>query len=455
MSASPLPLGTKFGCFSGAGVGRLVASFGGAVWLHALSDGRRALVALADDERTTLQVVPADVRTDRFEFAGVAYRCLVSAGDLAEVGMSGPCSDVAEAERFADGLSQLECDPSWLLHSAQDGLIASLLVCDETGIPRAMALGRYLTGGVDVSAEDLVALDRLVPRIEIDDLERIVAASGAAVKSAHRAKPRSKSRKTPKSATTAGPFVLPGREALAEFFNEHVVDIVANEARYAALGISFPGGIILEGPTGCGKTFAVERLVEHLGWRSFSIDASSVASPYIHETSRKVAEVFSEAIKAAPAVIVIDEMDAFLADRDVGTGHHRVEEVAEFLRRIPEAAAARVLVIGMTNKIDMIDPAILRRGRFDHVIHVDHAGAEEVKGLLGTLLKDIPNELEDTASFAAKLAGRPLSDVAFVVREAGRLAARAGREVIGTGDFAAALAKTPSRQTEDHARIGF
>lgn len=95
--------------------------------------------------------------------------------------------------------------------------------------------------------------------------------------------------------------------------------IVADEERYAAMGIGFPGGIILEGPTGCGKTYAVERLAEHLGWPSFSIEASSVASPYIHETSRKVAEIFSEAMKAAPAVVIIDEMDAFLASRDSGS----------------------------------------------------------------------------------------------------------------------------------------
>jgi len=70
---------------------------------------------------------------------------------------------------------------------------------------------------------------------------------------------------------------------------------------------------VLHGPPGCGKTFAVDRLVDFLGWPSFQIDASSVASPYIHETSKKVAEVFDKAIQNAPSVLVIDEMEAFLA----------------------------------------------------------------------------------------------------------------------------------------------
>ena len=84
-------------------------------------------------------------------------------------------------------------------------------------------------------------------------------------------------------------FKLPGRPELESFLNEHVIDIVRNAERYKALGIGFPSAIILHGPPGCGKTFAVEKLVEFLGWPSFQIDASSIGSPYIHETSRKVA----------------------------------------------------------------------------------------------------------------------------------------------------------------------
>jgi cell division protease FtsH len=123
-----------------------------------------------------------------------------------------------------------------------------------------------------------------------------------------------------------------------------------NRDRYKALGIDFPSAVILHGPPGTGKTFAVERLVDFLGWPSFQIDASSVASPYIHETSKKVAQVFEKAMENAPSVLVIDEMEAFLADREMGSGHHRVEEVAEFLRRIPEAAKNEVLIIAMTNQ---------------------------------------------------------------------------------------------------------
>jgi SpoVK/Ycf46/Vps4 family AAA+-type ATPase len=223
------------------------------------------------------------------------------------------------------------------------------------------------------------------------------------------------------------------------------------------LGIGFPAAVILHGPPGCGKTFAVDRLIDFLGWPSFQIDASSVASPYIHETSKKVAEVFEKAMASAPSVLVIDEMEAFLADRETGSGHHRVEEVAEFLRRIPEATENDVLIVAMTNRIEMIDPAILRRGRFDHVIEVGFAGEKEIQGLLGALLDKVPCADDiDPLPLAKALAGRPLSDVSFIVREGARLAARSGADQLRQVNLMDALRSTPARSgNEERPRIGF
>ena len=224
------------------------------------------------------------------------------------------------------------------------------------------------------------------------------------------------------------------------------------------MGIDFPAAVVLHGPPGCGKTFAVERLVDFLGWPSFQIDASSVASPYIHETSKKVAEVFDKAMQNSPSVLVIDEMEAFLADREMGSGHHRVEEVAEFLRRIPEATKNDVLIIAMTNRVDMIDPAILRRGRFDHVINVDFASEGEVLSLLEKLLSTLPKEDDvDPKPLAKELAGRPLSDVTFVIREGARLAARAGKDKLDHHSLLDAMDAAPAREREggSQRRIGF
>lgn len=338
--------------------------------------------------------------------------------------------------------------------------------------PDEDVLGRWLTGGVHISASAVRRMDQAMAWLSEGEIRQILAYAG--IEPSEVLPGTSPSELEP---TTDGvvashaaiastvtharldTFELAGRPQLAAFFNEHVIDIVRNKERYQALGIDFPSAMILHGPPGCGKTFAVQKLIDFLGWPSFEIDASSVASPYIHETSKKVAQVFSSAIEKSPSVLVIDEMEAFLADRDIGSGHHRVEEVAEFLRRIPEAIANNVLIIAMTNRIDLIDPAIQRRGRFDHIIEVDFASAEEISALLKNLLKTLPTSDDVNVEFlAAELSGRPLSDVSFVVREAARLTARAALPVIDHAMLMSALRGVPARDREGGKKkhkIGF
>jgi cell division protease FtsH len=301
-------------------------------------------------------------------------------------------------------------------------------------------------------------------------LKEVVSASGLVTLSKQNSEissdesPKSKTDLNKKSSSsltgidTNEPFRLPGRPFLEEFFNEHIIDLIRNKERYAALGVEFPSAVVLHGPPGCGKTFAIEKLIEFLGWPNYQIDASSVGSPYIHETSRKVAAVFEKAIENAPSILVIDEMESFLADRESGGGssQHRVEEVAEFLRRIPEAVKSQVLIVAMTNRIEMIDPAILRRGRFDHIIEVGPASEEEVKALLDKLIEKLPKDSPiDTQVLAKKLAQRPLSDVSFVIREGARLAARAGLSTVEMSFFEKALAASPSRGKEPQNKMGF
>ena len=160
---------------------------------------------------------------------------------------------------------------------------------------------------------------------------------------------------------------------------------------------------------------------------------------------------------AAPSVIVIDEMESYLSDRQISesTGLHHVEEVAEFLRRIPEVNKRHVLVFGMTNRLEMIDSALLRRGRFDHVVEVGMPSTAEVSDLVDSLLGKQPVEGEiDTGDVVESLTGRALSDTAFVVREAARLAARAGKSALDAESLRQALASLPPSESEKRP-IGF
>ncbi|MCY4052799.1 MAG: ATP-binding protein [Hyphomicrobiales bacterium] len=335
-----------------------------------------------------------------------------------------------------------------------------------------VVLGYWMTGGVNLSATAVRRLDQCMAWLNSSQIRDVVQAAGfrpaeimpneadkSNVDQREHKKEIATSPSTRQELDSRKEFDLPGRPELATFFNEHIIDIIRHQDRYRALGIDFPSAVILHGPPGCGKTFAIEKLIEFLGWPSFQIDASSVASPYIHETSKKVAEIFQQAIDNSPSVLVIDEMEAFLADRNMESGHHRVEEVAEFLRRIPEAVSKGVLLIAMTNRIDMIDPAIQRRGRFDHIIKVDFASEKEISALLVKLLEALPTSSNvDVGPLALGLSGRPLSDVSFVVREAGRLSAKAGDKEIDQDKLLSALKLVPAREQEGNERrrkIGF
>ena len=374
------------------------------------------------------------------------------------VGCRAPCSK-GEALAFATALRATRAiDPRTALQDALYLEPLSRLLPTYALVPvpadDALVLGSWLTGGAPIRATSLGALCQVLNWMRTGDVEDVVRAAGlegeGAVGHARR-QGQGDGAPVPRE-----PFALPGRSALEAFLREQVIHIVENAARYRALGIGFPSAFVLHGPPGCGKTFAVEQLVAYLDWPSFQIDAASVASPYIHDTSRKVAEVFEAACEEAPSVLVIDEMEAFLFERSREAGPHRVEEAAEFLRRIPEAAANGVLVVAMTNRLDMIDPAFLRRGRFDHVVEVGPPGEGDVTALLEALLARLPTAPDvDAVVLAGRLSGRALSDVAFVVREGARFAARAGRDRISQFDLLAALKAVSARDPDRDRRIGW
>lgn len=453
------------------------ALFEGADWqLYEAQGGGRILVfkeSLAHKWFNTGLLDSSQVHF--FNFNGLSLGSFSSGIDheLAPIENSKSPNNKSEALSFAESLrATRELDPDSAL---QDGIyiekISRIFPTYSLSARESddVVFGRWLTGGVPVSVKSFRRLRSLMSWLGASHLRDVVVKGGFEVSekiigpkpSAPKISKQSEAAEVAKpEGQKSAQFSLAGRPELEQFINEHVVDIIENEARYKVLGIEFPSAIILHGPPGCGKTFAVERLVDYLGWPSFQVEASSVASPYIHETSKKVAEVFDKAMENAPAVLVIDEMEAFLSERQSGTGsgQHHIEEVAEFLRRIPEAIKNRVLIIAMTNKIEMIDAAILRRGRFDHVVKVGMASEEEVSALLEKLVKDLPCESDiDVDILAKRLTGRPLSDVAFSVREGARLAARAGKNKLDQSSLLLAMDATPLRSNDEEAskKIGF
>jgi cell division protease FtsH len=469
-----LPVGTKLPDGSVCRAARLE----GIQWqIYDLAEGGRALVVA---DALASRWVSAGLLTEelllRFDFGSSRLRAFVSGPHHALTALEGARSPATKAEALAFALALRHTRAHEKDASLHDALYAERISrllpvwSLSTTVSDDVVFGTWLTGGVQVSVMSFRRLMSLMTWLGRAQLQEVVEAAGFRVAGgvetgddgaaqSGQAGPVAVGDASAGPENARRPFGLAGRPQLEQFLREHVIDIVENADRYRALGIEFPSAIVLHGPPGCGKTYAVDRLVDYLGWPSFAIDSGSIGSPYIHETGRKIAEIFDRAIKAAPAVMVIDEMESFLSDRQTGQGWgvHHVEEVAEFLRRIPEAAKHQVLIVAMTNRLDLIDPAILRRGRFDHVIEVGMPSSEEVGALLSALLAELPSESGITLQpVIDRLTGRPLSDVAFVLREAARLAARAGRMTLDQDSLLTALESVLPRDANAASRpIGF
>ncbi len=336
---------------------------------------------------------------------------------------------------------------------------------EKNTIDKKLVYGKWLTGGVYVSVDSINRVSSIMSWLPKESLLKSVQMAGFELydetndfnlSSAVNENLEEKSTEDKLSHVKRNRFTLIGKPDLAQFFNDNIIDIVLHQDQYKRMGISFPGATILFGPPGSGKTYAVEKLSEYLGWQRFDIDSSSIASSYIHATSKKISEVFQSAIKAAPSILVIDEMEAFLTSRGLAglSGTHHIEEVAEFLRRIPEAISKGVLVFAMTNMIDLIDPAILRRGRFDHIIEVKMASSEEIEAFLKSVFEELPvDKSVKSKEIAEALAERPMSDVAFVIREAGRIAVKNGLNFMSKESFSEAINMLPKRK--EYPKIGF
>lgn len=470
MTSDPwLPIGFAI---PNGGATRLLKIAGDDWQIYSLAGGGAALIVkskLAEFWAEKHLLPPGSLQ--QAAFAGGSYACLTS-GDHE---ILAPVKDCRSPRCFEDVMSFAQsvaatrkavgvCD---LNH----GIFCERFSCILPVSPSPssddleLSFGKWLTGGLPISVNQFSELSKTVSWLKRSDLRKALGAADFAIADAvtekfdaRNAADRCDSNRSGTMLDSEKQFLLPGRPLLQNFFHEHIIDIIRNRERYAAMGIEAPPSIILSGPPGCGKTYAVERLIEFLGWPSFSLDASTIASPYIHETSKKIAELFDVAISASPSILVIDEMEGFTGSREIAGGSHghHLEEMSELLKKLPIAAKNGVIVIGLTNRIDLIDPAILRRGRFDHILEVGPATTEEIFSMLKASTQTVPlaNDI-DLMAIAMKLDDCPLSDVSFVVRESARLAARAGRSKIEREDVYRALESVAPRETTTTRKIGF
>lgn len=259
--------------------------------------------------------------------------------------------------------------------------------------------------------------------------------------------------------THGGGFAdVAGMEALKRTLNERVIWVLSDKEKAAKYRISPPNGMLLYGPPGCGKTFFAQKFAEESHFNYMLVNGSDLGSTYIHGTQGKIANLFKEAQSKAPTVICFDEFDAFVPKRGSREAEHKSEEINEFLSQLNNCAERGVFVIGTTNRADIIDPAVLRKGRLDFHFEIPAPDHETRAAMFQLHLKCRPlNNDIDTARLAGMTAGYASSDIAFIVNEAA-IKAALDDEPIAQKHLEETVSHTqlsPVPQKEKRRRIGY
>jgi len=219
-----------------------------------------------------------------------------------------------------------------------------------------------------------------------------------------------------------------------------VVDFLKDPKKYTSLGGKIPKGVLLIGPPGTGKTLLAKAVAGEAGVPFFSISGSDFVEMFVGVGASRVRDLFEQGKKHAPCIIFIDEIDAVGRHRGsgMGGGHDEREQTLNQLLVEMDGfeSNAGVILIAATNRIDVLDPALLRPGRFDRRVHV---GRPDVRGRLGVLnVHTSKNPLDEDVNLETIARGTPGftgADLANLVNEAALLAARESRKKILNIDF--------------------
>ncbi len=222
-------------------------------------------------------------------------------------------------------------------------------------------------------------------------------------------------------------------EAVEEL--EEIKDFLSNPAKYQAMGAKIPRGVLLVGPPGTGKTLLARAVAGEAGVPFFSISGSDFVEMFVGVGASRVRDLFAQAKESAPAIIFIDEIDAVGRQRGAGLGggHDEREQTLNQLLVEMDGFESNdsVIMIAATNRVDILDPALLRPGRFDRQIVVDRPDLKGREQILKVHCEGKPMASDvDLAALASLTSGFTGADLANLLNEAALLAARRGKSII-------------------------
>lgn len=235
------------------------------------------------------------------------------------------------------------------------------------------------------------------------------------------AEKKAKAQDSARKKSVKGLDEVAGMSELKALFRRDFIRIVRNPKVAQAYGIKPSNCTLLYGPQGCGKTFIAEKAAQESGLKYKIVNPSELGSIYIHGSQQKIAELFDEAEKKGPMILIFDEFDAIVPKRDADLNGNQANEVNEMLTQLNNCASRGIYVLATTNRPGLLDPAIMRKGRVDRMVYVSLPDKEARKELFRLEIEKRPFVNIDYEVLASVTENFTCSDISFIVEESARL----------------------------------